>query len=72
MISIFTRYVIVGFLVCAAIGGTRAVQAQTFGLELHNNLMPASGGMGGVDEPMGGPAWHPVRSDGFDCGPVMR
>ncbi len=28
--------------------GVRSVQAQTFGLELQNNLMPASGGMGGV------------------------
>ena len=28
--------------------GTGSVQAQTFGVELHNTLMPASGAMGGV------------------------
>ncbi len=28
--------------------GVRSIQAQTFGVELQNNLMPASGGMGGV------------------------
>lgn len=28
--------------------GTSSVQAQTFGVELHNTLMPASGAMGGV------------------------
>jgi long-chain fatty acid transport protein len=28
--------------------GASSVQAQTFGIELHNTLMPASGGMGGV------------------------
>jgi long-chain fatty acid transport protein len=30
------------------IAASRAVQAQGFGVELHNNLMPAAGGMGGV------------------------
>jgi long-chain fatty acid transport protein len=35
-------------LVCAAFAGTRAAHAQTFGVELHNNLMPAAGAMGGV------------------------
>ena len=48
MISRLIRVFLVGGLVCAAFGGTRAVQAQTFGVELHNTLMPASGGMGGV------------------------
>ncbi|MEI8212218.1 MAG: hypothetical protein WCI02_08715 [Planctomycetota bacterium] len=28
--------------------GTQSVRAQSFGTELHNTLMPASGGMGGV------------------------
>ncbi|MCY2985997.1 MAG: hypothetical protein NTY15_20400 [Planctomycetota bacterium] len=32
----------------AVVAGTSAVQAQTFGVELHNTLMPASGAMGGV------------------------
>ena len=27
---------------------SRTVLAQTFGVELHNNLMPASGGMAGA------------------------
>ncbi len=31
-----------------AIFGVRAAEAQTFGVELHNTLMPASGGMAGV------------------------
>ncbi|TXT34839.1 MAG: long-chain fatty acid transport protein, partial [Planctomycetota bacterium] len=37
------------FVVCAvvALSGSLA-QAQTFGIELHNNLMPASGGMAGA------------------------
>lgn len=30
------------------LAGTTPVQAQTFGIELHNNLMPASGGMAGA------------------------
>lgn len=36
-------------VVCVAVAVTgNAVQAQTFGIELHNNLMPASGGMAGA------------------------
>ena len=42
------RWFLVGMVVCAAFAGTRAAQAQTFGVELHNNLMPAAGAMGGV------------------------
>ena len=48
MMSRLIRVFLVGWLVFSAFGGTRAVQAQTFGVELHNTLMPASGGMGGV------------------------
>jgi long-chain fatty acid transport protein len=48
MLSIFMRSILVGLLLGAIIGPTRTLQAQTFGVELHNNLMPASGGMGGV------------------------
>ena len=44
MLSIFTRCVLVGLLLGAIIGDTYAIHAQTFGLELHNHLMPASGG----------------------------
>ena len=32
----------------AVAAGTSTLQAQTFGVELHNTLMPASGAMGGV------------------------
>ncbi len=48
MLSIFTRCVLVGLLLGGIICPTRTAQAQVFGVELHNNLMPASGGMGGV------------------------
>lgn len=48
MASRYARFVLIGLVFVAGIGGTRAVRGQTFGLELHNNLMPASGGMGGV------------------------
>ncbi len=37
--------VIIAVACCAF---ARDVKAQTFGIELHNNLMPASGGMGGA------------------------
>jgi long-chain fatty acid transport protein len=36
------------FVAGAVATGSSAVQAQTFGVELHNTLMPASGAMGGV------------------------
>ncbi|MHB0958316.1 MAG: OmpP1/FadL family transporter [Pirellulaceae bacterium] len=48
MMSRLARRGLVALFICVTIGGTRFVQAQTFGLELHNSLMPASGGMGGV------------------------
>jgi long-chain fatty acid transport protein len=48
MSLVMTRWFLIGMLVCAAFAGTRAAHAQTFGVELHNNLMPAAGGMGGV------------------------
>ena len=32
----------------ALLGGTRHASGQSLGVELHNTLMPASGGMGGV------------------------
>ncbi len=40
--------VVAAIAIGAALSGTRTVHAQTFGVELHNNLMSASGGMGGV------------------------
>lgn len=45
-----TRLSSMGLLlvVLAVAGTTRTAVGQTFGVELHNNLMPASGGMGGV------------------------
>lgn len=48
MVLNFIRWVLVGLFVCTTLGNRVPVQAQTFGIELHNNLMPASGGMGGV------------------------
>jgi long-chain fatty acid transport protein len=48
MLSIFTRGVLVGLLLGGIIGPAHTARAQVFGVELHNNLMPASGGMGGV------------------------
>jgi long-chain fatty acid transport protein len=37
------------FLVLAlAMGSASTARGQSFGVELHNTLMPASGGMGGV------------------------
>lgn len=42
-------YAIRGVLIAGVIAtGTQTVHAQTFGVELHNTLMPASGAMGGV------------------------
>jgi long-chain fatty acid transport protein len=38
--------ILVALTICA--GFHRNARAQTFGLELHNNAMPASGGMGGA------------------------
>jgi long-chain fatty acid transport protein len=37
----------VGLVLCLT-GLQSEARAQTFGIELHNTLMPASGGMGGV------------------------
>ena len=48
MSLVIIRWFSVGMLVWAALAGTRAAHAQTFGVELHNNLMPAAGAMGGV------------------------
>ena len=42
------RWIVAGLVVCAGFAGTRVAHAQTFGVELHNNLMPAAGAMGGV------------------------
>lgn len=42
------RRFVAKLLVAGAVLGARAVHAQTFGIELHNTLMPAAGGMGGV------------------------
>lgn len=41
------RLQIFGAFLCCLLAAQR-VDAQTFGVELHNNLMPAAGGMGGV------------------------
>ncbi len=48
MSRVMIRWFLVGMLICTAFAGTRAAHAQTFGVELHNNLMPAAGAMGGV------------------------
>ena len=48
MDAIFCRRLAAAALLLGAMFGTRAVHAQTFGIELHNTLMPAAGGMGGV------------------------
>jgi long-chain fatty acid transport protein len=48
MSRVMIRWFLIGMLVFAGFAGTRAAHAQTFGVELHNNLMPAAGGMGGV------------------------
>jgi long-chain fatty acid transport protein len=48
MSLVMTRWFLIGMLVFAGFAGTRVAHAQTFGVELHNNLMPAAGGMGGV------------------------
>lgn len=42
------RKFVVAFAIFASVGFASRTYAQTFGVELHNNLMPASGGMGGV------------------------
>jgi long-chain fatty acid transport protein len=42
------RWFFVGIAAWAMAVGTQKVHSQTFGVELHNNLMPAAGGMGGV------------------------
>ncbi len=42
------RWIVAGLVVCAGFAGPRVAHAQTFGVELHNNLMPAAGAMGGV------------------------
>lgn len=43
------RYNRLGFVLLTAILGlARTADAQSFGVELHNTLMPAAGGMGGV------------------------
>ena len=43
------RHIGLRFLVLASvIGGASTALGQSFGIELHNTLMPASGGMGGV------------------------
>ena len=47
MDATYRRYVATALLLGAMIGA-RKVNAQTFGVELHNTLMPAAGGMGGV------------------------
>jgi long-chain fatty acid transport protein len=48
MSAVMTRWLLVGVLICVSFTGTRGAHAQTFGVELHNNLMPAAGAMGGV------------------------
>jgi long-chain fatty acid transport protein len=48
MSSVITRWFLIGSAVFAAVVGSSKAHAQTFGVELHNNLMPAAGGMGGV------------------------
>lgn len=42
------RWLIVCALVSACVSYQSSALAQTFGIELHNNAMPASGGMGGA------------------------
>jgi long-chain fatty acid transport protein len=42
------RWLILVALLSVGASSHRSAQAQTFGLELHNNAMPASGGMGGA------------------------
>jgi long-chain fatty acid transport protein len=42
------RALLMGFVALLISAGSGRLQAQTFGTELHNTLMPASGGMGGV------------------------
>ncbi|XZE18208.1 OmpP1/FadL family transporter [Pirellulaceae bacterium SH449] len=42
------RLLFMGLAFWVSLAVTRTASAQTFGVELHNNLMPASGGMGGV------------------------
>ncbi len=45
----FYRWFAIGLLVSASVGlAGRSAHAQTFGVELQNNLMPASGGMAGA------------------------
>lgn len=43
-----SRPILVGLLAALLVLTSRAAQAQTFGVEAHNTLMPASGGMAGA------------------------
>ena len=42
------RIIVAAIAIAACIGFTSPIRAQSLGVELHNSLMPASGGMGGV------------------------
>ena len=42
------RYLLIGIAIACCFGFNSETHAQSFGTELHNTMMPASGGMGGV------------------------